>query len=791
MGIGLKFPCCNCLGEKIWRVSISRGHWIYPIGVYESGSAKAYPAIEFTVTGTVDGFPRTEISWHLWAAQFGNFVTLERLTGDDWKLTLERNGLGAGNTILTNDFDVTSVADFEFDFSNSSERIETVVTVMPVDVTRPADFLWFPGRANYLNDLVCLQANKPAWNGANPQRAGNPLEFLETALAYSASPLEWTGVSDRFDITVADQTPTYINTYPVTIDRLFFPEGVIPFLGFGHFGGWGVVDFYPTETPFIGNIGSYDGSGIAPPAGETQFRISDSNNPPLTEKLYWSELPGGREGTTFAWAESQAWYAPCLAFRWIYTDETDPIFDPGLLNSGTILEQTISYMALWDTVRVIVQFRTQEQPAARKAKAKIFAVNEAGEFSGEIDFETPEIDPMPVSGKIEKQNYPADLWTGAREVFAGKLNTPRVWFPEYYATGDIKIVESPFHWHFQRGAAIYFFGCSGFQFTAPVTVSGANPNINDGRWGLMETGLGWAAGIFGDFGPGPYWRLQTANSYEGTLPVGTSLDWPLQYISGTPSVNESGFFRLVLDHITNGVNSPGPITYRYKSKRYFWKVGLGSLFLVYPEPYHNGASPPENGFDWRFEGGADIDLPATVDAGTPAYAFELVDGDLPPGASLNATSGLIEATSPPNYISKTGTCQIKVTDDTAAEVASPVYTWQYFGLDDLLITYPSPWSNTATPPSGANNWRIDGSTGVLTPYSIDPTVTGGQTPYTFSLESGSLPPYANLNTATGAIYTTGITPLDSTTSGSCVIRVTDDNGETAVSGSNAWEYIGT
>lgn len=108
----------------------------------------------------------------------------------------------------------------------------------------------------------------------------------------------------------------------------------------------------------------------------------------------------------------------------------------------------------------------------------------------------------------------------------------------------------------------------------------------------------------------------------------------------------------------------------------------------------------------------------------------------------------------------------------------------------FTLEYPSPFTNTATPPGAGFDWRIDGTTAVLTNYSITATVTGGTSPFTFSLHSGTLPPNALLNASTGAIYTTGINTLEPSETGSCVIKVVDDVADEAFSITYNWEYIG-
>ena len=118
--------------------------------------------------------------------------------------------------------------------------------------------------------------------------------------------------------------------------------------------------------------------------------------------------------------------------------------------------------------------------------------------------------------------------------------------------------------------------------------------------------------------------------------------------------------------------------------------------------------------------------------GVPAYTYSIESGVLPPGLSLIPSTGAI-----------TGTPTTAGSYPFVAEV-----------MDSSGGT-----ANTATAscgitigPMGLSLFCATATTGqVGIPYNSSLTAIGGVTPYTFSLNSGSLPPGLSLNSSTGAI----------------------------------------
>lgn len=168
-----------------------------------------------------------------------------------------------------------------------------------------------------------------------------------------------------------------------------------------------------------------------------------------------------------------------------------------------------------------------------------------------------------------------------------------------------------------------------------------------------------------------------------------------------------------------------------------------------------------------------------------AIRFRIIDGDVNVNyendAGANTIGGLI--------IHRLG--------DRGAGWANGIRSLAGFSIPEVggeeparTFAYPGLFSNDGHTPSGGNNWHIDGTTGVLSPYNIDPVVSGyASFGNTFTLHTGNLPPYASLDASNGAIYTTGITPLASPTTGSFVIKLVDGDGVIGYSPSTLWEYV--
>ena len=214
----------------------------------------------------------------------------------------------------------------------------------------------------------------------------------------------------------------------------------------------------------------------------------------------------------------------------------------------------------------------------------------------------------------------------------------------------------------------------------------------------------------------------------GALPAGLSINTSTGAITGTPTTAGANTFTVrVIDTLGNSATSAQSVTIVSQ----LTLTGTLNPTVILGSAYSSSL---------------------TASNGTPAYTFDISVGVLPTGLSINASTGVISGTT---NDATTRNFTVRVTDAA---------------------------SNTATSaqsltPAAALAWSVGytatGAAGVA--YSSTPTVTGGVTPYVYSLLSGPLPTGLSLNTSTGAI--TG-TP---TTGGSYpfTIRVTDANSSSA------------
>ncbi|OLF15183.1 hypothetical protein BU204_23260 [Actinophytocola xanthii] len=140
-----------------------------------------------------------------------------------------------------------------------------------------------------------------------------------------------------------------------------------------------------------------------------------------------------------------------------------------------------------------------------------------------------------------------------------------------------------------------------------------------------------------------------------------------------------------------------------------------------------------------------------VTDGTAPHTWSVSAGSLPPGLTLDASTGLLSGT-PGTAGTYSFTVRVLDASGQAATLA-------------VTTTIAAAPGVTFTPPAGE----------VAVAYTAQPALTGGTGPFTWSVTSGSLPPGLSFSSSTGAITgtpaTAGSFPL--------TIRVTDSFARTA------------
>jgi len=227
-------------------------------------------------------------------------------------------------------------------------------------------------------------------------------------------------------------------------------------------------------------------------------------------------------------------------------------------------------------------------------------------------------------------------------------------------------------------------------------------------------------------GTTPYtWAMSS-----GSLPSGLSLVASTGAITGTPSASgTSNFTARVTDNVSATATKALSI------------VVTASTLTITTSSLPNGTV------------GTAYSQTLAATGGTTPYTWAISSGSLPAGLSLAASTGAITGTP---TASGTSNFTARVTDNVSATATKAL---------SIVVNAAALTITTSSLPGGT----------VGTAYNQTLTATGGTTPYTWAISSGSLPAGVSLGASTGAI--TG-TPTASGTS-NFTARVTDNVAATA------------
>ena len=267
---------------------------------------------------------------------------------------------------------------------------------------------------------------------------------------------------------------------------------------------------------------------------------------------------------------------------------------------------------------------------------------------------------------------------------------------------------------------------------------GTSLSIMNGSLSNAIQGIDYESNLNATGGVAPYsWYVSS-----GTLPPGLSLDGSTGSISGLPS--ESGNFTFGVTLNDSATPSAGAASHTYAIS-----VQASSPAITFAPPAATIGTP------YFYSPG--------VAGGVPSYSWSLSSGTLPAGLSLDPSTGQIAGT-PTTLGSSTVTIQVS---DSSVPVGQSV-------LSTATITV------SAAPHLAIMTLAIGNAINGLT-YRTVLAATGGTSPDTWAISSGSLPTGLTLDTATGVI--SGVPTVNGTSS--FTAQVTDSSSPTATTASLA------
>ncbi len=246
--------------------------------------------------------------------------------------------------------------------------------------------------------------------------------------------------------------------------------------------------------------------------------------------------------------------------------------------------------------------------------------------------------------------------------------------------------------------------------TCTIVITGSAINLNCGSCGSGKAtvGVAYSSTLTVTGGIAPF----TFSIVSGSLPPGLTLGSSTGKISGTPT-------------------TAGAYTFTSKVVDSKGNTDTQSCTIVVTGTPINLNCATSCGTSSYASVGASYSAALTVTGGVSPFTFSLISGSLPPGLTLNASTGAISGT-PTTAGTYTFTSMVK---DSKGNTDTQACT---------IVVSPSAL-NLVCGTCGSGKTTVGAS------YSATMSVTGGTGPYTYSLVSGSLPPGLTLNTSSGVV----------------------------------------
>jgi hypothetical protein len=232
---------------------------------------------------------------------------------------------------------------------------------------------------------------------------------------------------------------------------------------------------------------------------------------------------------------------------------------------------------------------------------------------------------------------------------------------------------------------------------------------------------------------------------SGTLPTGVTLNSSTGAITGTPTGTQSAspVTISVKDSQNNQASTTATVSFTVNAAL----LATAGATTTVPG-YQNTAITSFNPF-------------SSVTGGYTPYVYSISSGTLPAGVTINSSTGLVSGT--PTTLQLASSVTFTVTDNQGTQASTTVTV--SFTVNNALVAI-----------AGATNSVSASQNTAITSFNPFSSVTGGYTPYVYSVSSGTLPTGITINSSTGLVSGT---PSATYATASVIFKVTDAQGTIA------------